>query len=167
MMKTCLFIAVCSILFSSTCRAGDIMIQKTPKGYIIMVQTATGKHCWGMPQHLDLSYIPATPMDIEAAATRFKWKTPAGKERKLCQQMKNLTWKVYSNQDQATQPVYKVVDNKDKEHNHVTDTIIDHISAGSACDGYIHNYGISNDLTYRQVTGKNGKQGAALCKEHH
>lgn len=165
MIKIALCLVACCIV-SDSCLAADIMIRKAPNGYIIMLQTPTGKHCWGMPQKLDLSYIPDKPMDIEAAAARYKWKTPKGKQRQLCEQMKKINWKVHANQDQSTQPVYEVIDGSNEVHNHVTDTVIDRISTNSTCGGYIQNYGISDDLTWRQVTGKNGKQGAALCKEY-
>lgn len=131
-----------------------------------MVETATGKHCWGMPQNPDLSYFPDKPMDIEAAAKKFKWRNPSGAQLKTCKAMMNIIWKVYANQDQTTQPVYKIDDNKENIHNKVTDTVIDHINTNAVCGGYVNNYGISDDLSWRMVTGKAGKQGAALCKEH-
>lgn len=153
-------------LITFSCMAHAIVIQKAGKGYIFVVETATGKHCWHMPQHLDLSFIPDKPMDVEAAAKKFKWKKPSGAQLGACKAIMQIVWKVYSNQHQATQPVYKIDANKYKIHNIVTDKVIDAVKTNTVCGGYVNNYGISNDLSWRLVTGKAGKRGAALCKEH-
>jgi len=166
------FTAIAGILIICSYQANAIIIQKVPKdskgnsSYVIMVETATGKHCWGMPQNLDYSFLPDKPMDLEAAAKQFKWKKPVGDQFTACQALMRIVWKVYSNQDQATQSVYKVIDNNDNVHNKVTDDVIDEVNTNTVCGGYVNNYGISDDLTWRMVTGKTGKHGAALCKRH-
>lgn len=171
MFKRLLFTTILGFLMICTARAGDVVIQKLPKNakgynnYIIMIETATGKHCWGIPQNLDYNALPDKPMDIEAAAKRFKWKEPVGKQSTACKALMRIVWKVYSNQDQATQPVYQITDNKDKTYNKVTDTVIDNINTNTVCGGYVNTYGISEDLTWRMVTGNTGKRGAALCKK--
>lgn len=158
--------ALAGFLMTFSCLVQALVIQKAGKGYIFVVKTATGTHCWGMPQYLDLSYIPDKPMDVEAAAKKFKWKKPKGDQLSACKAIMRIVWKVYSNQDQPTQPVYQIDANKHKIHNIVTDKVIDEVKTHSVCGGYVNNYGISNDLTWRLVTGKAGKRGAALCKRH-
>ena len=166
MLKKILFTISVFLMFSSYQVFADTLIQKMPgknkgpEGYVIMIQTPTGKHCWGMPQRLDLSYLPDKPMDVEAAAKKFHWKKPTAKQLELCEKMQEITWKVYSNQEQATQPVYKIADNI------VTDTKIDDVDTNTLCGDYVASYGISEDQTWRRITGKTGKQGAALCKEY-
>lgn len=170
MFQRLALISLAGLFLPGICQASPIIIKKMtkgPKGYVIMVETPTGKHCWGMPQHLDLSKFPDNPMDVEAAAAKYNWPTPTGEQLKACNEMMHITWKVYSDLDQPIQPVYKVEDNDHHVHNKVMDTDppIDHIDVNTPCGEYINNYGISTDLTYRQVTGKAGKQGAALCKK--
>lgn len=161
------------ILLISPYQASAIVIQKIPKdstghySYVVMVETATGKHCWGMPQNLDYSFLPDKPMDIEAAAKKYNWKNPTGKQKAACQALMQIVWKVHSNQDQATQPVYQITDGKDNSHNKVTDTVIDKVDTNTICGGYVNNYGVSEDRTWRMVTGKAGKHGAALCKKYN
>jgi hypothetical protein len=35
-------------------------VQRTSTGIVFMVQTSTGKHCWGMQPNFDLSKFPTT-----------------------------------------------------------------------------------------------------------
>lgn len=166
MMRQSGITVLAGLLMLFTGMSHAFVIQKAGKGYVVMLETPTGKHCWGMPQHLDLSFIPDKPMDVEAAAKKLKWKKPVGDQLAVCKALKQIVWKVYSNQDQPIQPVYQVVDNKDKIHNKVTDNKIDEINTNTVCGGYVNNYGISDDLSWRMVTGKAGKQGAALCRRY-
>jgi hypothetical protein len=164
-LRTCI-VAIAGIMMFSTGQAQAATIKKTAKGYVIMIETPTGKHCWGMPQHLDLKYFPEKPMDVEAAARKYHWPKPSKDQKSACQAMKKIRWKVSSNQQQTMQPVYKIIDNKDKLHNKVTETVIDEINSNAVCGAYVNDYGISTDQTWRLVTGKSGKEGAALCKEY-
>ncbi|MEJ2438857.1 MAG: hypothetical protein P8Z72_04205 [Gammaproteobacteria bacterium] len=101
-----------------------------------------------------------------AGIMMFSWPKPSKDQKSACQAMKKIRWKVSSNQQQTMQPVYKIIDNKDKLHNKVTETVIDEINSNAVCGAYVNDYGISTDQTWRLVTGKSGKEGAALCKEY-
>ncbi len=84
-------------------------VQRTSTGVVFMVETSTGKHCWGLPQNFDLSKFPTTPMDVEAAAKQYNWPAPTGDQLTACQALTAEIWKVQPYKTSLTRPVYSVV----------------------------------------------------------
>lgn len=135
-------------------------VQRTSNGIVFMVDTSTGKHCWGLPQNFDLSMFPTSPMDIEAAAKQYNWPAPTGDQLTACQVMTAEIWKVQPWKTQTTRPVYQVTSGQK------TSTQIDRVNVGVTCGALVQAYSATiKSLTWRMVTGNTGKQGAAVCEK--
>jgi len=139
-----------------------IEVQRTSNGIVFMFESATGKHCWALPQtNLDLSMFPTTAMDIEAAAKQYNWPTPTGDAKTLCDALTQDIWKVQPWRTATTRPVY-ALDPTGKK----SDTRIDTVNINVTCGAYVQAYSASiTKLTWRLVTGNAGKQGAAVCEK--
>lgn len=157
---TLMLLVFCGLLSIFMTQAHALEVQRTSAGIVFMFESSTGKHCWGLPQVIDLSYFPTSAMDVEAAAKQFNWPKPAGDQLVACQALTSEIWKVQPWRDATTRPVYGVDKNGDK-----TDTRIDSVNVGTKCGTLVKAYSATiKKLTWRMVTGNKGKQGAAVCE---
>lgn len=151
-------IVLIALIFCLPAHAVEIM--RTSIGYVFMVESDTGKHCWGMPQNVDLSYFPTSPMEIEQAAIKYKWPAPTGEQFTACQTLLADIWTVQPYKDLLTRPVYAVIGGSK------TNERIDVIPVGAQCGTLVQAYSSTiKKLTWRMVTGSGGKQGAAVCEQ--
>lgn len=160
MIKLLIIVVLSGFLSMCIRPVSALEVQRTATGYVFMVQTSTGKHCWGMPQNADLAYFPTTAMDIEQAAKQFNWPAPTGDQATACQALLADIWTVQPWRDAKTRPVYAVSSGSK------TDMEIDRVAVGVKCGALVQAYSTTiNKLSWRMVTGITGKQGAAVCEK--
>jgi len=144
--------------------AHAVEVQRTNTGIVFMIQTTTGKHCWGLQQNFDLSKFPTTAMDIEQVAKQYNWPNPAGDQQVACDALTKIVWTVQPyirNGKSYPRNVYQidVAGNK-------TDTKIDKVNSGTMCGNFVQAYSATiTTLEWRMVTGNAGKHGAAVCEK--
>lgn len=140
--------------------AHAVEVQRTNTGIVFMIQTATGKHCWGLQPNFDLSKFPTTAMDIEQVAKQYNWPTLTGDQATACKALTAEVWTVQPWRSLTMRPVYSVVNGAK------TDTEIDRVNIGAICGTKVQAYSATiTALSWRMVTGNAGKQGAAVCEK--
>jgi len=147
------------LLLATTVHAIDI--QRSGDGYVLYYQDETGKHCLGMPQHLDLNKLPSCPMSLETAAKTMGWDKPTGENLTTCLKFMEDIWTVQPYRNYTTRPVYQISNDGKK-----TSTKIDVVNVGKRCDEFVQAYSATvKKLTWRRVVGNNNKEGAAVCEK--
>lgn len=143
--------------------ASAIQVQRTATGYVLVFDTPTGKTCWGIPQTVDLSKFPTTPMNVEDVIKQYNWSAPTGEQLTVCQALTAEKWTVQPWRSATSRPVY-ALDPTGKK----IDTRIDAVNVGVSCGAYVQAYSATiTKLTWRMVTGNHGKQGAAVCQRQN